>query len=172
MNLEIKETTEGSEVKPLKFKTSLMNGMSWSEPTSSSNLDNLDKYLENERNNNANEPWSKLDKTAKIKKLAVFAENYKSENKLSTDEFSRLTMFLKDCLDRKKLQRVKDVTYDKTNGEVKDIPALHHNKQTNHFTLKNVDKRVSTTRSLAPKKCRGTAKNIIDTSSDSETEKE
>ncbi len=172
MNLEIKETTEGSEVKPLKFKTTLMNGMSWSEPTSSSNLDNLDKYLENEKNNNANEPWSKLDKTAKIKKLTMFAENYKSENKLSNDEYSKLTIFLKDCLDRKKLQRVKDVTYDKTNGEVKDIPALHHNKQTNHFTLKNVDKRVSTTRSLAPKKCRGTAKNIIETASDSESEKE
>jgi hypothetical protein len=80
--------------------------------------------------------------------------------------YAKLTSFLKDCLDRKKLQRVKDVTYDKTNGEVKDIPALHHNKQSNHFTLKNTDKHVSTTRSLAPKKARGTAKNVVNYDSD------
>ena len=171
MNTEIKETTEDTKVNSSKFKTTQMNGMTWSETKSSSNLDILDKYLENEKNNNASEPWSKLDKTAKIKKLTVFAENYKSENNLSDEEYSKLTLFLKDCLDRKKLQRVKDVTYDKTNGEVKDVPALHHNKQTNHFTLKNVDKRVSTTRSLAPKKGRGTAKNIVN-NSDSDSEKE
>ena len=86
---------------------------------------------------------------------------------ISDEEYSKLTSFLKDCLDRKKLQRVKDVIYDKTNGEVKDIPALHHNKQSNHFTLKNTDKHVSTTRSLAPKKVRGTAKNVVNY--DSET---
>jgi hypothetical protein len=85
---------------------------------------------------------------------------------LSDEEFAKLTNFLKDCLDRKKLQRVKDVTYDKVNGEVKDIPALHHNKQSNHFTLKNTDKHISTTRSLAPKKARGTAKNVVNYDSD------
>ena len=30
---------------------------------SATNLSSLDKFLENEKNNNANEPWSKLDKT-------------------------------------------------------------------------------------------------------------
>ena len=85
---------------------------------------------------------------------------------LSDEEYAKLTNFLKDCLDRKKLQRVKDVTYDKVNGEVKDIPALHHNKQSNHFTLKNTDKHISTTRSLAPKKVRGTAKNVVNYDSD------
>jgi hypothetical protein len=172
MNMN-KETTECNELKTIKYKTYAMNGNNvWPESKSSSNLENLDKYLESEKNNNANEPWSKLDKTAKIKKLSIFAECYKSENNLSDEEYSKLMLFLKDCLDRKKLQRVKDVTYDKSNGEVKCVPALHHNKQTNHFTLKNVDKRISTTRSLAPKKVRGTAKNIIDNESETDTEKE
>ena len=145
-----------------------MNGIVWPETKSSSDLTNLDKFLENEKNSNANEPWSKLDKTAKIKKLSVFAENYKTDHNLSDEEFAKLTNFLKDCLDRKKLQRVKDVTYDKVNGEVKDIPALHHNKQSNHFTLKNLDKRVSTLKGLTPKKKQGTAKNIK-TKDDSES---
>lgn len=139
------------------------------ETKSATNLANLDKFLENEKNNNANEPWSKLDKTAKIKKLVLFAENYKTKNSLSDSEHNSLLSFLKDCLDRKKLQRVKDVIYDKTNGEVKDIPALHFNKPNNHFTLKNMDKRVSTTRSLAPKKTNVTIKN---TNKDSDSENE
>jgi len=166
------QTTECNELKTIKYKTLLMTGITWPETKSSSDLVNLDKFLENEKNSNANEPWSKLDKTAKIKKLTLFAENYKSDHNLSDEEYTKLSSFLKDCLDRKKLQRVKDVTYDKSNGEVKSVPALHHNKQTNHFTLKNVEKRISTTRSLAPKKVRGTAKNIIDNESDSDSEKE
>ena len=157
---------ECNELKAIKYKTLLMNGKAWPETKSSSDLTNLDKFLENEKNNNANEPWSKLDKTAKIKKLSVFAESYKTDHNLTEEEYAKLTNFLKDCLDRKKLQRVKDVTYDKANGEVKDIPALHHNKQSNHFTLKNTDKHVSTTRSLAPKKARGTAKNVVNYDSD------
>ena len=157
---------ECNELKTIKYKTLLMNGIAWPETKSSSDLTNLDKFLESEKNSNANEPWSKLDKTAKIKKLSTFAESYKITNNLTDEEFTKLTNFLKDCLDRKKLQRVKDVIYDKVNGEVKDIPALHHNKQSNHFTLKNTDKHISTTRSLAPKKVRGTAKNVVNYDSD------
>ena len=113
---EAANKNECGELKTLKYKTLLMNGIVWPETKSSSDLVNLDKFLENEKNSNANEPWSKLDKTAKIKKLSIFAENYKTDHNLSDEEYAKLTNFLKDCLDRKKLQRVKDVTYDKVNG--------------------------------------------------------
>ena len=53
---------------------------------------------------------------------------YKEENNLDVEETNLLILFLKDCLDRKKLQRVKDVNYDKVLGEIKDIPALFYNK--------------------------------------------
>jgi hypothetical protein len=94
MQKEIKETTEKAinvnrecgELKTIKYKTLLMNGTTWPETKSSSDLVNLDKFLENEKNSNASEPWSKLDKTAKIKKLTNFAENYKTENNLILQE--------------------------------------------------------------------------------------
>ena len=70
-----------------------------------------------------------------------------------------LISFFKDCLDRKKFQRVKDVIYDKTTGLIKEIPALSYIKTTKHFTLKNIDKRVSTQKSLPTKKLQGTIKN-------------
>lgn len=119
----------------------------------------FDKFLEDEKNNNVNEPWCKLNKTIKTKKVLEFVEKYKTEKNLNLEEEKALLTFLKDCLDRKKLQRVKDVIYDKTNGSIKEIPALSYTKANKHFTLKNMDKRVSTLKSLAPKKAQGTIKN-------------
>jgi hypothetical protein len=135
-------------------------------------LDSLDEFLENEKNNNSCEPWCKLDKTTKIKKLLVYAENYKNENNLSIEEYKKLILFFRDCLDKKKMQRVKDVDYDKNTGIIKNIPALIFNKTKNNFTLKNVDKKVSTIKSLAPKKSQTqkTIKNKLSSNSDSEND--
>ena len=150
----MEETTECQELKNLKYKTMLLNGAPLKDikSSSSNDLTNLDKFLENEKNNNVNEPWCKLNKTTKTKKLQEFVEVYKEENYLNQEESTLLFSFLKDCVDRKKLQRVKDVIYDKENGNIKEIPALCYIKSNKHFTLKNIDKRVSTLKSLAPKK--------------------
>jgi hypothetical protein len=149
------------ELKNIKYKTMLINGVSISETKSSQSLQNLDKFLQNEKNTNENEPWCKLNKTIKIKKFMDYIENYKIEQKLSDEETNKLTIFLKDCLNRKKLQRIKDVIYDKEKGIISDIPALTYNKVNKNFTLKNIEKRVSTLKSLPQKKTHthGTVKN-------------
>jgi len=147
------------ELKNIKYKTMLLNGNTFKETKSSNNLMNLDKFLEDEKNNNKNEPWCKLDKTIKTVKLLEYVEEYKKINQITEEEEKMLITFLKDCLDRKKLQRVKDVIYDKVTGTVKDIPGLVYTKGTKHFTLKNIDKRISTLKSLPPKKAQGTIKN-------------
>ena len=159
-----------NEYNTIKYKTMLLTKSPWPENSSSSNLENLDKFLENEKNINANEPWSKLDKTAKLKKLQTFATNYKETNELTEQEYDTLIVFFRDCLDKKKLQRVKDVTYNKETGEIKDIPALSFNKSSSHFTLKNIDKRVSTLKGLAPKRKVGKTAKIIKSQDDSDCE--
>jgi hypothetical protein len=156
----INSKDECLELKNIKYKSMLLSGTQIQESKSNNDISNLDKFLETEKNNNKNEPWSKLDKTAKIKKIMIFAEIYKEDQNMTDDESLLLISFLKDCLDRKRLSRVKDVIYDKTSGLIKDIPSLHYNKPTKHFTLKNTDKRISTLKSLAPKK-RTTIKNTI-----------
>ena len=171
INQKIK-TDECVELKNIKYKTMLLNGNVLMDSKQSDNLTNLEKFLEDDKNNNQNEPWSKLDKTVKTRKLLAFAEIYAKEKNFNEDEEQLLHIFLKDCLDRKRLSRVKDVEYDKLTGEVKMIPSLTYVKGTKHFTLKNMDKRVSTLKSLPPKKIRGTIKNIVaettNNSSDSE----
>ena len=133
----------------------------WNENIASNELATLDKFLENEKITNSTEPWSKLDKTAKIRKLTLFAYNYKNLNNLTNLEYEQLIYFFKDCLDKKKLQRVKDVNYNKETGEINSIPSLFYNKHLNHFTIKNIDKRVSTLKCLTPKK-KSTIKNFKD----------
>jgi hypothetical protein len=149
---KIEKKDECIELKNIKYKTMLLSGKQIMETKSTNDLMNLDKFLENEKNNSKVEPWSKLDKTIKVKKLQDFAERYVNEKKLNDEESQILNLFFKDCLDKKRLARVKDVIYDKTTGIIKDIPALHFNKQNKHFTLKNLEKRVATQKSLQPKK--------------------
>ena len=146
------------ELKNIKYKTMLLNGSPIKETTLSNDISNLDKFLELEKTNNSNEPWCKLNKTMKTKKLIDFVTIYVNENQMTNEEGKILIAFLKESMDRKKLQRVKDVIYDKVTGIVKEIPALCYTKATKHFTLKNIDKRLSTLKSLAPKKG-GTVKN-------------
>jgi hypothetical protein len=156
---EIANTTrmdECQELKNIKYKTMLLNGAPLHETKSSNDISNLERFLEDEKNNNNNEPWCKLNKTIKTKKLLDYIDVYSKENSLDDNEVKILSMFLKDCLDKKKLSRVKDVIYDKINGTVKEIPALLYTKTNKHFTLKNMDKRVSTLKSLAQKKGNGT----------------
>ncbi len=173
-NQEIPEKQNNNdcqELKNIKYKTMLLNGAPLQETKSSNNLSNLDKFLENEKQNNSNEPWCKLNKTIKTKKLLEFVETYSKERNMTADESKALTIFLKDCLDKKKLARVKDVIYDKDTGTVKEIPALVYTKANKHFTLKNIDKRVSTLKSLAPKKSgQGTIKNKVAMNVDSDAD--
>jgi hypothetical protein len=147
-NIDVKKN-ECVELKNIKYKTMLLgSGNQIIETTSSNNLSNLEKFLENEKNSNKIENWSKLDKTLKTKKLIQYVTKYKSENSLTDEEENLLIHFLKDCVDKKKLMRVKDVVYDKELGVIKNIPALNFNKQKKHFTLKNMDKRLSTLKNL------------------------
>jgi hypothetical protein len=154
---------ECQELKNIKYKTMLLNGNPLKETKSSNDMTNLEKFLEDEKINNSNEPWCKLNKTVKTKKLLDYVDVYKEEHNLDDEEANKFILFLKECLDRKKLLRVKDVVYDKTNGIIKEIPALIYTKSSKHFTLKNLDKRVNTLKSLSIKKTQGTIRNKTQT---------
>ena len=148
-----KPQEECIELKNIKYKTMLINGVSLNESKASQSMHNLDKFLENEKNSNETDPWCKLNKTIKINKITEYVLNiYKNQNNLDDSEAESLVAFLKDCLDRKKLQRIKDVLYDKENGFIKEIPALMYIRSSKHFTLKNVEKRISTLKSLPQNK--------------------
>jgi len=150
---------ECHELKNIKYKTMLLNRTPKKETKlTTNNISSLEKFLENEQQLNINGPWCKLDNTIKMKKLGCYVKSYKDINNLNDEEETNLFIFFKECLERKKLQKVKDVIYDKNTGIIKEIPALIYNKIHKHFTLKCMDKRISTLKSLPPKKMNGPIK--------------
>lgn len=115
------------------------------------NLSALEDLLETEKQNNKLEAWNKLDKTSRVQKLHAFAEKYGREHGLPVKEIKNLKVFFTQSLDKGKLNRAKDVVYDRELREVKSVPALHFNNESKAFTLKNLDdKRVSTLKCLTP----------------------
>ena len=121
----------------------------------------LDTLLENEKQINKQDTWTKLDKTVKTQKLHSFAEKYGKDHTLPIKDIKGLKTFFSDCLDKSRLQKTKDVIYDKDKGIITSIPALHFNTTNRAFTLKNLDiKRVSTLKSLTPR--RTSEKNITE----------
>lgn len=145
--MELATTTLESgcqELKNIKYKSMLMKGTVLKETKTSHNMESLDRFLEQEKQTNIGEPWCKLNKTLKNTKLRHYVGIYQAKNELTDEETDMLYAFLKDCVDRKKLHRVKDVLYDKDTGCIKDIPSLCYAKASKRFTLKNVEKRVLT----------------------------
>lgn len=132
-----------------KYKSIIPQSSSFNDLTYNA----IDEILENEKIKNKSDPWNKLDKTVKIQKLHAFAEKYGKDNGLPVKEIKSLKQFFIGCLEKQKLQKTKDVVYDKEKKELVSIPSLHFNSESHNFTLKNMDaKRVSTIKSLTPKR--------------------
>lgn len=141
------KNSEVNELKNIKYKTAGII-----KNTENSNINNLDLFLENEKTANQIEPWNKLDKTTKYRKINDFVDIYKTEKSLTEKETEELQIFLKDAIDKKKIHKVKDIIYDKVNGFIKEIPGLVFLKcEHKNFTLKNMTTKMSTLKAM-PKK--------------------
>ena len=121
----------------------------------------IDQILDNENRHNKTEAWNKLNKTIKNNKLHAFSDKFGAEHKLSTAETVQLKKFFSELLEKKKLQKTKEVVYDKITQEVKDVPGLFLNPVNHSFTIRADTKRVSTLKSLTPKRLSGKLKPVI-----------
>lgn len=119
---------------------------------------NIDQLLDQENSHNKTEAWNKLNKTLKIQKLHAFSERYGKDKKYTVQEIKQLKRFFSDALEKKKLQKTKEVTYDKHKQEVTDVPGLFYNNTNHSFTIRADTKRISTLKSLTPKRVTGKLK--------------
>lgn len=92
-------------------------------------------------------PWNKLNKSIKLKRLMDFADRYSESEQVDDVKKSQLKQMLKDKLDKKCLQKIKDVVYNATEERIEKIPSLYmvHNK----YTLRSDS--ISPLTSLTPK---------------------
>lgn len=140
---------ECMELKNIKYKTMLQHNKAIQSNIPSS--DNISQFLEKEKKINSKKPWTRLQKSVKLDKLQIFANDYSKQTELTKTQSKLLIDFLISSLEKKKLQRTKDIIYDSKTGKIKSIPGLSVNKTSNKFTLKRVDKKKETLKnSLAP----------------------
>lgn len=111
----------------------------------------VDDILEMETQQNSKETWTKLNRTIRVQILHKYAETYGKTNGLSVKDVKQLKKYLSDALDAKKLSKVKDVVYNRTTGEVEDIPGLYFHPTNKLFTIRTND-RQSTLKSLTPRR--------------------
>ena len=92
-------------------------------------------------------PWNKLNKSLKLKRMMDFADELQIKDELDDERTEQLKVLLRTRLDRKCLQRVKDVVYNAEEGKIVSIPSLIriHSK----YTLRSDT--ASPLSSLAPK---------------------
>lgn len=151
------------ELQNIKYQTMLLNHNS-KIYENKPKVDDIELFLQKEKASNKEKPWSKLSKASKLIKINEYAEIYSKDKNLNDEQVKELLIYLKRCLDRKKLQRQKDVTYDMGTNKIKNINGLFYNKTSNKFTLKIKDKKTNTLKCLAPHKKRRKTKTKIDKS--------
>jgi hypothetical protein len=111
----------------------------------------MDKLLEDEKERNKYESWNKLEKMDKMIKITEFASVWCEKNNCSTEcNVNELISYLQICLEKNKLKNKKDIIYDKCTMSIKSIPSLHYTN--NAFFLHTDNKRISTLKSLTPKR--------------------
>ena len=145
-----KNKDDCTELKNIKYQNMLLSNSKISEEVKE-NIHNIETFLNKEKILNDQKPWNKLGKSSKIKIIKKFIETYSKKNKLSHDTGIKLFNFLIRCIERKKLQKIKDIQYDIEKSEITSIPNLHFNTKIGKFIIKKGDKWVSTSKSLAIK---------------------
>ena len=132
------------ELKNINYQTMLLNNKSNIDSNTASDCsEKIELFLNKEKELNINKPWSKLSKANKLKKLIKFSDLYKEKNNLDNEIHKKLKSCLLESLDRRKLQKMKDVIYDIESGNITDIPKLSFLKDKKRFTIKR-DKKNST----------------------------
>ena len=139
------------ELKNINYQTMLLNNKSNIDSNKHSECsDKIESFLEKEKEMNKNKTWSKLSKANRLRKLMKFSNEYSTKNKLNEEDTKKLKNFLMEALDRRKLQKIKDVIYDIESGEIKSIPKLVFLKERKRFTIKR-DKKSNSLKFCAPK---------------------
>lgn len=153
-----KNKDDCTELKNIKYQNMLLSNSKMSADAVE-NINNIELFLTKEKNQNKNKPWNKIGKTKKMKLITNFIKIYTKKHKFDKNKTLSLKLFLHNCIERKKLQKIKDVNYNKDKEIINDIPNLNFNERTKKFYIKKKEKNQSTLKHLAPKSKKRRQKN-------------
>ena len=113
---------------------------------------NIEEFLEKEKNLESKLPWNKLNKMKKYEKICIYINKLSEDKDISDKNKKDILSIIKIALNKKKLQRVKEVVYNKETGIIKNIPSIEYDSKEKKLSFNLNEKKQSTLKSLAPKK--------------------
>lgn len=133
--MNIKNDSDCKEYNSLKYKTMIMTGTNI-EPSIDSNEEKINNFLNMDIEKNKKGVWSKLSKTEKIKKIKNYIKNVLiKEYELTDAEVLNANKFFSLWMDKKKLSKNNELSYNQEVGLIESIEGLSFNVETRKFTI-------------------------------------
>jgi len=128
-------TEQCKEFNSLKYRTLISTGTNI-ESTVDTSEETINNFLNMDIENNKKGIWSKLTKTEKTKKIKNYVNNIlKPEYNLTDEEMATATRFFTITMERKKLSKNNELTYNQDDGLIEQIGGLNFNTDTRRFTI-------------------------------------
>ena len=128
-------TEQCKEFNSLKYRTLISTGTNI-ESTVDTSEEAINNFLNMDIENNKRGIWSKLTKTEKTKKIKNYVNNVlKPEYNLTEEEMATATRFFTITMERKKLSKNNELTYNQDDGLIEQIGGLNFNTDTRRFTI-------------------------------------
>ena len=132
-----KKSDQCKEYNTLKYKTMIMTGNNIDiNIENETDSDKLNNFLEDDIQRNRKEIWSKLTKTEKMKKIMNYINNdLKPKFELTENEVLETKKFMSMLIDRKKLSKNNDISYDRNTGIINSIDLILFNNVKRKFVV-------------------------------------
>lgn len=126
---------ECKEYNSLKYRTLISTGANI-DTFPDATEETLNKFLNMDIENNKKAVWSKLSKTEKLKKIKKYVkETLVTKHNLNEDESNTAIRFFTLMIDRKKLSKNNELSYNQDNGNIDQIGGLLFNTDTRKFNI-------------------------------------
>lgn len=133
-------SSDCKEYNSLNYKTMIHTGNTLSENKETQSEKDLNDFLNEDINNHKKSPWSKLTKTSKLKKIKSYV--VKQNNDLSEEEIIQSSKLILKLLERRKLSKQNELTYDKEKGNIESIQCILFDQKSR--TYKMIQEKTST----------------------------
>jgi hypothetical protein len=147
MNSETKNN-ECKEFNNLKYRTMINTGTNLENNVDTSE-DTINNFLNMDIESNKKGMWSKLTKTEKIKKIKSYInDKLKPEYKLTDEEVATTLKIFNLMIERKKLSKNTELSYNQDNGLIEQISGLTFNIETRKFIINQETNKNSKTKKI------------------------
>ena len=133
-------SSDCKEYNSLNYKTMIYTGNTLSENKETQSEKDLNDFLNEDINNHKKSPWSKLTKTSKLKKIRSYI--VKQNNGLSEEETIQSSKLILKLLERRKLSKQNELTYNKEKGNIELIQCILFDQKSR--TYKMIQEKTST----------------------------